>query len=260
MIENVSTKFGEPLPGVEDNIPLNPVQDNYPHVQHWEPEAWNLMQKGVSERVESNFGIFGAFMENRFGQPIPESERRELRRDFYSFFTEIFNGGGIPVSHTDTNFTTREQRRIAVEGKFTWLRLCNGHWKFRQTWTHALTKWRANKLPNLLEIRKRANRIALEGRKVIELTSLEDDMDRPRPRPTSDSSSGSKRGQDNEPATEPLKKHKAMGPATSFHPAKPKAKGKQTMRFAQVSVPQLPHPITILTRGLRTIHCICLIL
>ena len=255
LLENVSTKLGGgPMPGVKASTPLNPTQGDFPQVRHWQPEAWNLMRKGVGENMDRDSGVFSAFMEDWFGLPIPAAERADLRRDFYGFFTEIYNKGGTPAKYDDTGFTLREGHRISTEGKFPWLRLCDGHWKYRQTWTHALAKWRENKLPKLEAARRAANLDA--AREVIELTSSEDDRPRPRAKKasavidtlTSDSSSGAKRGRDNEPATESSKKHKAAGPATSFHPAKPKAKGKQTMRFAQVSVPQPPHLITILTK------------
>ena len=253
LIESISTKFCGPIPGVNPSTPLNLTQADYPRVRHWQPEAWNLMRKGVSRNMDSS--VFSNFMEDWYGNPIPAVERGELHRDFYSFFTKIYNHSGTPQNYSNMNLTTREDHQRITEGKFPWLCLCDGHWKFRQTWTHALMKLKQNTLPKLVSARLAAHQ---EAGEVIELMSSEDNRPRPGPGPrqarvvidalTSDSSSGSKRGRDNEPAIKSSKKHKAAGPATLFHPAKPKAKGKQTIRFAQVSAPQPPHSITILTK------------
>lgn len=254
LIDNVSTKLTGPLPGTKmPGIPLNPVQDDFPGVRFWDPSSWNALRKGYGGETDPETSAYSAFMEDQFGRAIPEAERSSLRSDFYSFFVELFNKGNIPAGPSRVDFTAKEEYRIIIEGKYPWLRLCDGSWKFAQAWTNTLGIWKRDHLPKLT--RQKAMAIAAE-QSPIEITSSEDDKPRPRKRgpvieiPTDSSSASSKRGRDDEQGLRSSKKHKAVESSRPFHPTvSKKAKGKRPMRFAQVSTSPIPRPIRVSTEG-----------
>ena len=237
MVEHISQKFIGPIPGRSKaaDIPLNPQQENFPKVKYWQPELWNALRRGAnSQDLDST--VFSAFMEDQFGRPIQEATRSNLCQDFGGFFTQLFNMDKMPNSFVRTDLTTRERHRIATEGRFPWLRLCDGHWKYQQTWTHALSGWKKHQLPKLLEM-------PYPDADVIEVMTSLDDCAPKRGKArevikvateSESSSAGSKRGRVDESTIESFKKPKAAVQTKPFHPAKPKARGKQPMRFAQV--------------------------
>ena len=246
LIQTLSTKFVGPIPGIKQkrDIPLNPTREDFPSVHYWHQEPWSAQRKSVVKNSEQDFRTYSAFMEDEFGNAIPETTRRSIRSDFSSYFTELFKKGEIPKGFWETNLSEKESHRIAMESRYPWLRLCDGNWKFRQVWTHSLSRWRATKLPKL------SKETADDDREIIEVSSEEDDRRRPRvvlEPPTSDSSGGVKRKHDGKPGVDAPKKQKTTESARSFHPARPKSKGKQpAVKFAIVSIASYAHSMRIL--------------
>ena len=90
-----------------------------------------------------------SWMEDEFGRDILDAIRSNLRDDANSYWTDMYTKGEIPKPWGSTGFERKENFRIIMEGKYPWLRLCNGHWKARQVWINCLTQWKKTNLPKV---------------------------------------------------------------------------------------------------------------
>ena len=194
MIQTVSTKFTGPIPGInrKPNIALNPVKADYPRVRYWYQEPWNALRKGAYTKEQAT-STYSAFMENEFRNAVSDAARCGIRSDFSSYFTECYlKTEKIPNGYGGTAFGEKESFRIAMEGKYPWLRLCDGNWKFKQVWTHSLAGWKSAKLPRLPKL---SNEGPATDQEVLNVSSEEDNRREPRvilKPPTSSSSGGVK--------------------------------------------------------------------
>ena len=156
------------------------------------------------------------FIEDEFGKPVSQEVLDALHRDIRGFWADKLADPKARSQLGPSNaigFQISEEFRILLEGKYPWLRLCEGHWKVTQLWKSNWTSWARNH-----------------------------HIDGP-PLPTSDaegSVGGKRHSTDEEGNPGPLKKHKGKEvergkPLTpSFHPPRPKAQ-KIRAKAAKVS-------------------------
>ena len=139
--------------------------------------------------------------------------------------------GHVPFRH-------REEFRTTLEGKYPWLRLCNGHWKIQQLWTNYFHKWkgRVTTTPGsnpadrtVISIPTESDENSDPFEAVIEIPTSSDE-----------GSAGSKRGRPDEIDTSPSKKHKGKGKevARPTVPSQPRKHRKQKAKanIAKVSL------------------------
>jgi len=253
MVHHISTNFTGRIPGVETvGIPLNPKRLNYKRVRYWNFDPWQAI-RNRSKVKDSDSPILSLFFEDEFGELVSDEVKDEIRGDLYAYWTDMLNAKVIPGAYKSMGFERKEDYRKTMEGKFPWLRLCEGHWKVKQIWTNHISTWRKSNLPKEMTTKnkKTPGPDDTERTTPIEISSSEDDAlsspdDPKRKTPTETTPdedhipTGSKRmrkGEDNSDANS-SKKHKGKGKeiATSgFHPAKPQTKRKNTAKIAQVS-------------------------
>ena len=158
MVDHISTRFVGPIRGVkEPGLSLKPTRGEYPKVRNWYQSDWlgsKPSKTNKSPGHPSNPGTpdssehhRSSFMEDQFGQPIPEATRKALRADVAAFWIDMIKAGDTPENWTDTGLKTRETFRTTMEGKYSWLRLCEAHWKIEQTWKNCFTSWKTSHLP-----------------------------------------------------------------------------------------------------------------
>ena len=229
MANHFLTKFvGEPIHGVQAaGIALNPVQDDNRFVKFWKQETWQKVRKGVGIE-DVDVPVLSIFMEDEFGNPIPKGIRRALRSDVYAFWIDL----ETPKieGYLETGLATKESFRKTMEGKYPWLRLCEGHWKVGQVWTNCLmsySRWSKSKDADP-KVSKKTTPTSTEptncdGIPVIEIETSD-----------SSASAGSKRGRKDDSDEQLQKKHKGKEVASSFHPARPQ-RMKPKAKVAKVS-------------------------
>ena len=165
-----------------------------------------------------------------------------------------------PVSYNKLSFMRREDYRKTMEGKYPWLRLCEGHWKVRQLW---ISNWKGSRYATTdpqNPAGKSTGTSASGGNPnnqksptpIEILSDTEDSSPAPRkPKAATpiktmseeSSSSGlSKRKRRNEgnPDPSPVKKQKGKGKGKevampNFHPEIPPPKGKNPAKVGKVS-------------------------
>ena len=240
MLNHLSTRVVGSAPATSKqriDIPLNPQEEDFPFLEHWRQGPWQSTQNTPQTDADDSDGqpVYSVWMEDQFGEPISEDIKTAIHEDIYSYWSGMFmdNKISLQMAPKDVAFRFREEFRIAMEGKYPWLRLCAAHWKVRQLWTNYFSKWKRR----ARTLQKTANRTVISiptsdkstgGNIVIEA-------------PTSDEgSTGSKRGRPDEINTNPSKKHKGKGVARPTVPSQPqkhqKPKPKARLNTVKVSI------------------------
>jgi hypothetical protein len=195
------------------NIPLNPERERYPLVRWWDKDRWLAIKAGRTEN-NSNSAINSIFLEDERGFQISPELQLSLLGDVRGRWNDLRDEGSMPGPWRSMGFTIKEDFRKAVEGKYPFLRLCEGHWKIGQLWSNNFTSW------------ERLQTIII---------SSDDDQD-----PVG--GSAQKRSHVNDGNAESSKKHKGEGATTSnFHPPGPRSKGKARIGRVSNSSPLLRH-------------------
>jgi len=223
VIKDISTKFAGGTPGtIAISQSLNPKREDHKDIGFWKQSDWLALRNGSRPNLTES-AIFSIYMEDGFGVPIPEGIRDDLRDSVHGFWHEMIANGEPPTAYTNTPYRTKEDFRVTMEGKYPWLRLCEGHWKVKQVWKNCYSIWSRTHLPDRTPVEKgkidektrpaAADQDDLETRSYIEITSDES------------SPVGSKRRRINEPDARPLKKQKEkeVGKPDSHH-ARPRPK------------------------------------
>lgn len=257
MVHHISTNFTGQIPGVEaPGIPLNPKQVDHKLLRYWNNEPWQAI-RNRSKIKDSDSPILSLFFEDEFGQLVSNDTKNEIRGDLYSYWADMLSEGEMPGPYKHMGFKRKEDYRKTMEGKFPWLRLCEGHWKVKQIWTNHLNTWKrkhgnSNKSTASNDPKqktpgsnkpKHTTPIELPSSEGDALSNSDDpEHNTPIEIPSSDDRipTGSKRAREDEGDSDAgsLKKHKGKEKAIAtpgFHPTRPQPKKKITAKITTVS-------------------------
>jgi len=148
LVQHISTNFVGKIPGVEPaGIPLNPIQANYKMTVYWGRGPWLLLRNKSGE--EGDPIVCRLYLEDEFGEALPTEIKDEILRDAKGFWNDQLRLGRASELKMFQNlgFVMRNEFRVALEGKFPWLRLCHGHWKVYQLWIDHFGTWAKTHLP-----------------------------------------------------------------------------------------------------------------
>lgn len=228
MVKKISIKFVGQIPGVDtSDIPLHPKKANYPNVQFWKRGSWLSIRNNTAVK-NSDAPVLKLFMEDEFGNDIPDDIRDELLNDMKGFWNDkLASEVAYQLKpYSKLGMEMRNAFRVALEGKYPWLRLCYGHWKAYQLWVNYFSSWARSHLPSASPIV-----ISDDSDNCEIIGDQEDDDDKP-------SSAGSKCGrEDSEEEPRSPKKHKGKAREVASpvsHPQRPKPK-KTKVKVARVS-------------------------
>ena len=236
MINHLTATVTGAIPGIAPaGIPLNPRQANYELSKYWRQAPWQAI-RNKSKSKDPNLPILSLFMEDEFGNPVSDEVKEEVRGDLYGYWTDVLNDidntGEVLTRYKDLGFKRKEDFRKTMEGKYPWLRLCEGHWKVRQLWINHFSSWKRVHMP---APPPPTNPADPNGVTPIELSSDEGDSDDREPMTPieissdgDDSPTGSKRRREESNDSESSsKKHKGKGKevaASNFHHPPPQTK------------------------------------
>jgi hypothetical protein len=148
MVDHIATNITGPIDGVAPpNIPLTPKREDYQLLNYYNPDTWlNIKNKGGRGPRELSIEspIISLFMEDEFGNPIPETIKGKLRGDLIAYWNEVHRSGELLRNFTETGITRKDDFRKFFEGKYNWLRLCEGRWKVDQLWINYFGTWKKN--------------------------------------------------------------------------------------------------------------------
>ena len=229
----ISINFTRALPGVgPPDIPLDPKRKDYPDVQFWSLESWSKIRRGAGT-IDSDSPILSIFFEDEFGVAIPKGVKDAVRNDVTSFWDGMYNGGRgeIPQTWNKTGLTRKEEFRTTLEGKYPWLRLCEGNWKANHLWINYFTRWKNSRFWSPAAKKAPANPPdRSDGMPIIEIETSD-----------SDSSVGSKRQREDLIEPMPSKRPRAQQAEKPVAPpARPQAK-KTSAKVAKVG--ELSYPL-----------------
>ena len=151
LIKQASIRAVGPIPGVKTgDIPLHPRRDDYPEVNYWDQETWSLLRSKGNNKDSKNSGdpilpILSLFMEDEFGMRVSKGTIKAVYNDVTSFWEDMLTTRVLPKIFSKTGLNTKEAFRIRMEGKYPWLRLCDGHWKVNHLWINYFTSWRTSR-------------------------------------------------------------------------------------------------------------------
>ena len=149
MVDHISTNFTGEITAIgTTSIPLNPKKVNFKLVAFWENEPWQAIKNksGVKD-TDSVSPVLSLFMEDEFGQPVSDDVKKEVRGDIAGYWTDVHNSDEDLGNWKEIGFKRREDFRKTMEGKYNWLRLCEGHWKTKQLWVNYFPSWKTSNLP-----------------------------------------------------------------------------------------------------------------
>ena len=221
MIWKLSIDTGVEIPGIRSsNIPLNPKKEDYPGLRYWNSAPWRTIRAG-SGRLNVGAPILSLFLEDEFGRAVSDEIKAQLFGDMQGFWRDLPEDKRLP--YTQLGYQTKEAFRTLLEGKYPFLRLCEGHWKVNQLWVNyfknptppSSSNGSKNKAPNPI---KEDTPIDVSSSDISDTSIL-----------------GPKRGHQDITDSEvgPSKKHKGKG--VEFHPLRPKPK-KISAKMARVSI------------------------
>jgi hypothetical protein len=236
MIQHLTTTVTGAIPGIAPaGIPLNPRQADYELSNYWRQAPWQAI-RSKSKTKDPNSSILSLFMEDEFGKPVSDEVKEEVRGDLYGYWADVLNDvnntGEVLTRYKDLGFKRKEDFRKTMEGKYPWLRLCEGHWKVRQLWINHFSSW---KKIHMLAPPPSTNPADPNSVTPIEVSSDEGDSDDREPMTPIEISSdgdasptGSKRRrEESEDSASLSKKHKGKGKevaASNFHHPPPQVK------------------------------------
>ena len=254
MIQHISTKFVGQIPGADpSDIPLNPKRADYKDVVYWARKPWMSIRNRTTVKT-MDAPVLKLFLEDEFGNPMPEDIKDEVLKDTRGFWKDELTAGRgeMLTCYSDLGFKMRNDFRVLLEGKYPWLRLCDGHWKVYQLWINYFSSWKDTNMPSSAIVISSDEGEGEDGKgsSADGKRSQENNEDGP---------TGAKRGRENDnEGADPSKRHKGKGKAAvtpDFHPPKPK-RGKVKANVAKVSKCPFWLARCLLTTS-RRIHCIC---
>jgi len=146
MIHRVTPGYAPP--GSISDIPLNPKREDWEHkMPFWRRRTWSKLRYGHKGPLNLESPILSAFMEDEHGRPVSEEERDAVNADVQGFWIERVDNPKTRAQlgpQGTIGFSISEEFRKQLEGKYPWLRLCEGHWKIAQLWKNAWTSWAKN--------------------------------------------------------------------------------------------------------------------
>lgn len=139
---------GYAAPGSVSHIPLNPRGSDWASkIPFWSKAAWKELKKKSKEPVRLDSSIASAFLEDEHGHAVSDEVLKSVYKDVRGFFADKYSD---PETRGDLGPRDKiglrigEEFRVLFEGKYPWLRLCDGHWKVQQLWTNVWSSWHTN--------------------------------------------------------------------------------------------------------------------
>jgi hypothetical protein len=136
MINHLTMTVTGVIPGIAlARIPLNPCQVDYELSNYWRQASWQAIQSRLRTK-DPNLSILSLFVEDEFDKPVLDKVldkvKEEVHMVLYSYW--VNNTGEVLTCYKDLSFKRKEDFQKTIEGKYPWLRLCEGHWKVWQLW------------------------------------------------------------------------------------------------------------------------------
>ena len=162
-----SSPFGSDPPTPASPVPtsspeLKTLQHaDYPQVKHWVRKRGDNTQISVIKVVDkddfnegdsSDDGDAGnddpnqedgvlAFLEMGDGKLISYDEKKRLYSSMRGFWNDHIDHSKPPVNWSSAGESLRNSFRNVLESKFSYLRLCSGHWKVEELWKRNYHSW-----------------------------------------------------------------------------------------------------------------------
>ena len=128
-------------------------QTDFPNHKHWLPTLYRQLRKGgtkaeVSDDSLLDLGlgtsssgkkvksppILSCFLEDKDGNPIPETERKEILSTAKGYWEYLFRRNKAPETSRKKTIDITIQWRTLMESNFSCFRYCDNHWKSEQLW------------------------------------------------------------------------------------------------------------------------------
>ena len=120
---------------------------DYQHLKYWFEHAWQALrhQSGLAlKELSPDSPIISVFMEDEFGEPIPEALKSKLRGDLTAYWNDVHDTGEVLKRWSDLGLRRKDHFRKTFEAKYPWLRLCEANWKVDHLWINYFRTWRKN--------------------------------------------------------------------------------------------------------------------
>jgi hypothetical protein len=119
-------------------------EEDFIHIKFWRQCTWQAIKnKTLTLDSDLTSPIISLYMEDELGRPIPSGIKYALRKDLYSYWNDLYWAGSSELhNHGALGMERRQHFSQTFEGKFPWLRLCEGHWKVDQLWVGYFSTWK----------------------------------------------------------------------------------------------------------------------
>ena len=105
----------------------------------------------MAKPVGARSSVATLFLEDEHGRPVSDEVQEAVLRDVRALWADLAadpETRDMLDTQNQVGFRIYEDFRKTMEGKYPWLRLCEGSWKVQQLWQNTWTSWaRTHKKP-----------------------------------------------------------------------------------------------------------------
>ena len=113
----------------------------------WDKSAWlAIKNKTKLKDLTIDSPIISLYMEDETGEPIPKETKDTLRGDLYAYWNDVARSGETLYNISDLGYARLQDFRRTFEGRYPWLRLCDGNWKTDYLWVNYFHTWKKSNL------------------------------------------------------------------------------------------------------------------
>ena len=106
-----------------------------------EPEDSEAELPGLDAPKKKEPAVPSCFLEDKNGNPIPDTEKRALLSMASGFWQHLQDNDRAPKTFQKLNLELRLQWQLLMESNFECLRYCDAHWKVTQIWINYYPSW-----------------------------------------------------------------------------------------------------------------------
>ncbi len=131
-----ATSFAAPISGTSPALTLPQLlQKDYPNVRYWRHTEYQKRDKqDTTLRHKEDNRKTTMYLEDETGAQISKSLRSRLYNHAFAFWKALDDSGIKVTNFRETNLDIIKRFRNSVEADFSFLRLCEHHWKADELW------------------------------------------------------------------------------------------------------------------------------
>ena len=121
-----------------------PKQEDWPHIPYWTRESWLRIKHRLVPSPCADVPTSVLYLVGEDGKLVSRGIQDALRADVQGFWVDQLRNPETACELAPCGkigLRMRKSFHEAIEGRYPWLRLCEGHWKVEQLWHDGWTSF-----------------------------------------------------------------------------------------------------------------------